>query len=130
MYTSQDENSWHLSNYLHHQDQLEKQWENTMIEKQEAVVELAVKLIKHEVDDELFNWVFTEYLENGEDDEICFRMDLELINMSEGTLVYEEEDIIASALEGACKSLYDCELDEITNCDPRGLVNQVLKGLE
>ena len=130
MYTSQDENTFYLNQHEHNEMLREQQWENTMIEKQDAVVELAIKLIKHEVDDELFNWVFTEYLENGEDDEICFRMDLELINMSEGTLVYEEEDIIASALEGACKSLYDCELDEITNCDPRGLVNQVLKGLE
>jgi len=130
MYTSQDENTFYLNQHEHNEMLREQQWENTMIEKQDAVVELAIKLIKHEVDDELFNWVFTEYLENGEDDEICFRIDLELIADNERTLAYDEEDIIFSALTGACQSLYDCELDEILVKSKRAVVEEVLRRLK
>ena len=125
-----DSNTYYLSIYEHNQSILEQQWENTMVDKQEAVVELAIKLIKREVDDELFNWVFAEYLDDADvDDVVCFRIDLECIEYGERTLAYSKEDIVLSALEGACQSLYDCELDEITNCGTRGMVNQVLEGL-
>lgn len=125
-----DENTWHLNNYEHHQSTLEQQWEATMQEKQEAVVDLAIKLIKQETTPELFNWVFSEYIEDSEDTREHLYYVLEGLICEDVSDYYSESVILQMALEGACKSLYDCELDEIAPHGTRGLIKQVLEGLK
>jgi len=122
-----DGNSAALNTYLYQQDHLEQQWELTMKEKQEAVVELAIKLIKQETTPELFNWVFSSPI--SEDGDYDIRNDLQRILLDYNTLNYSEDYLITIALEGACQSLYDCELDEITFHAQPNLVKQVLEGL-
>ena len=125
-----DSNTFYLNQYEHNEMIREQQWENTMIEKQEAVVELAIKLIKREVDDELFNWVFAEYLDNEESDIDNFNFSLEMLICGDTSDYHLESDVIQCALDGSCKSLYDCELDEIVAYSAKGLTQQVLKGLK
>ena len=125
-----DENTWHLNNYEHHQSTLEQQWENTMQEKQEAVVELAISLIKQEVATEVFDWVFSAAIDDAHGTKAVFKDDLRLMLEGEDTDWFGEDYIIETALEGACRSLYDCELDEITPHGTRGMIKQVLEGLK
>lgn len=124
-----DSNTHYLNEYEYNQDILEKEWEATMQEKQDAVVELAVKLIKKDVDDELFNWVFSEYTHT--DDIQFFYDDLDSLVRGDSLEWYESSELVAVALEGACKSLYDCELDEIIGDGEfiSSLVDEVVGGL-
>jgi hypothetical protein len=124
MYTSLDENTFYLNQYEHNKLILEQQWENTMQEKQEAVVELTIKLIKREVDDELFNWVFSEYADDED-----FLIDLEAIAAGI-TPDWSRSQIILDTLEGSCQSLYDCELDEILVKSRRAVIEEVLRSFE
>ena len=125
-----DGNSAALNTYLYQQDKLEEQWEATMKDKQEAVVDLAIKLIKQETTQELFNWVFCDYLEGLTDhDTSLFYSDLQAIVYGLDTEYYHKNEVISDSLEGACMSLYDCELDEIEYHAQPSLVKQVLEGL-
>lgn len=123
-----DGNSAALNTYLDQQDYLEQQWGLTMKDKQEAVVDLAIKLIKQETAPELFNWVFSSYVDDESFSDL-FIHDIKLLNLGYPTRAYSESQIIEDALEGACMSLYDCELDEITFHAQPSLVKQVLEGL-
>lgn len=121
-------NTQALSDYEHNQDLLDKQWELALPNKQEAVVELAIKLIKQETTPELFNWVFSEYIDS--DDINLFYDDLTFIQIESTPIWFTESEIVLSALEGACLSLYDCELDEIVPHSVDLLIKQVLEGLK
>ena len=121
-------NTQALSDYEYNQDLLEQQWELDLPNKQEAVVELAIKLIKQETTVELFNWVFSEYVDS--DDVNMFYEDLEDLVTGNVLTNYYIDDIINPAIEGACLSLYDCELDEIITHSVSGLIKQVLDGLK
>jgi hypothetical protein len=123
-----DSNTFYLNEYEHSQSILETQWENTMKEKQEAVVELAIKLIKQETTVELFNWVFSEYVDS--DDINLFYDDLAAIQTGSLPIWFDKTYIIPVALEGSCMSLYDCELDEIVPHGVDLLIKQVLEGLK
>jgi hypothetical protein len=123
-----DGNSAALNTYLDQQDYLEQQWGLTMKDKQEAVVDLAIKLIKQETAPELFNWVFCDYLDTDNDE--AFYNDLQAILYGLDTKYYHKNEIISDSLEGACMSLYDCELDEITFHAQPNLLKQVLEGLK
>lgn len=117
-----------LNNYEHNQLILEQQWELTMKEKQEAVVELAIKLLKQETTPELFNWVFCDYLDTDNDE--AFYNDLQAILYGLDTKAYHKHDIVSDSLTGACMSLYDCELEEIEYHAQPNLVKHVLEGLK
>lgn len=127
MYQLEDGNTVALNNYLHNQDILEQQWELDLPNKQEAVVELAIKLIKQETTPELFNWVFSEYVDS--DDINLFYDDLDDLVNGRVLTNYYIDDIVILALEGACMSLYDCELEEIEFHAQPNWVNMVLEGL-
>ena len=123
-------NTQALSDYEHNQDLLDKQWELALPNKQEAVVELAIKLIKQETTVELFNWVFSDYIDDSE--ETCEHLYYVLEGLTCGDVsdYYSESTILQIALEGACQSLYDCELEEIELHAQRNWVKMVLEGLK
>jgi hypothetical protein len=123
-------NTQALSDYEYNQDLLAKQWELDLPNKQEAVVELAIKLIKQETTTELFNWVFSDYIDDSE--ETCEHLYYVLEGLTCGDVsdYYSESTILQMALEGACMSLYDCELDEIAPHNISVLTKKVLAGLK
>lgn len=109
-----DGNSAALNTYLYQQDKLEEQWEATMKDKQEEVMDLAVKLLTLDCNQELFCWVFCEYLDKEDDEVDSFYGKLETLNTSGDYLAIEGMGGIArTALEGACESLFDTEFDVI-----------------
>lgn len=123
-----DSNTHYLNGYEHNQSLQETQRENAIPEKQEAVVELAIKLLKNEVTPELFSWVFCDYLDKDEDSEVeTFYNDMRII--IEGGNTFTRHEIISDALTGACQSLYDCELEEIELHAQRNWGKMVLEGL-
>lgn len=125
-----DSNTHYLNEYEVNSALLEQQWQVSLPEKQEAVVELAIKLIKQEAVTELFDWVFSEYIEDGEETSEHLYWVLECLTSGDTSDYYSESQVIQMALEGACKSSYDCGLDEITPHGTCGLIKQVLDGVK
>ena len=109
-----DSNTNYLNNYEHNQTILEKEWETTLKDKQEEVMDLAVKLLTLDCNQELFCWVFCGYLDKEDDEVDSFYGKLETLNTSGGYLAIEGIGGIArTALEGSCESLFDTEFDVI-----------------
>ena len=116
-----DSNTYHLNNYEHNQVMLEKQWELSLPEKQEAVIEYAKKLMEGLVDKEEFRWVFAEYYEDSDFDGDIYVDGFEeaLDNWNMGLHPASELEyemlwrIIHSAIDGAAQILYDVEWEDL-----------------
>ena len=79
--------------------------------KQQDVIELAVKLLKLEVEDDVFMSVFGEPLLviGGE----CFFDDLALIQLGQDHCRWQDKYIIYPAINGACKVLFNTNFSAI-----------------
>lgn len=116
-----DSNTHYLNSYEHNQSLLEQQWELSLPEKQEAVIDYAIKIMEGLVSNEEFNYVFSEFYEDSDDDGdiytdgFCEALD----NWSQGLSPKDELEaeilykIAHSSLEGASKNLYDIEWEEL-----------------
>lgn len=124
-----DGNTAALNTYLYQQDKLGEQWEITLKDKQEEAIDLAVKLLTLDCNQELFCWVFCEYLNEEENDVDAFYSKLEELSTSKGYLDIEGIGEIARvALSGACESLFDTEFDVIfENQSDWCVLNEVFK---
>ena len=104
-----DSNTHYLNEYEINCVLLEQQWGLDLPNKQEAVMDLAVKLLTLDCNQELFNWVFCQYLDQGDD---TFYNKLEELTASRSHLgITGIREIATTALDGACKSLFDTEFD-------------------
>lgn len=121
MYQLEDGNTAALNDYLHTQDQLEfRDYLNKSL-KQESVIEYAIKIMEGLVSNQEFNYVFAEFYEDSDDDGdiytdgFCEALD----NWGDGVLPRDEREaemlykIAHTALEGASKTLYDVEWEEL-----------------
>lgn len=124
-----DSNTYYLNQYEHNQSILEEQWEITLKDKQDEAIDLAVKLLTLDCNQELFCWVFCEYLNEEENDVDAFYNKLEELSTSKGYLTIEGiGEIARTALEGACESLFDTEFDVIfENQSDWCVVNELFK---
>lgn len=116
-----DGNTAALNDYLHNQDTLEQQWEIDLPNKQETVIEYAIKIMEGLVSNEEFNYVFAEFYEDSDDDGdiyadgFCEALD----NWGDGVPPKDESEaemlykIAHISLEGASQTLYDVEWEEL-----------------
>lgn len=116
-----DSNTHYLNSYEHNQSLLEQQWELSLPEKQEAVIDYAIKIMEGLVSNEEFNYVFSEFYEDSDDDGdiytdgFCEALD----NWGDGVPPEDELEaemlykIAHSSLEGAAQTLYDVEWEEL-----------------
>jgi hypothetical protein len=133
-------NTQALSDYEHNQSLLEQQWKSSKPEKCEQVVDYATKLMEGLVSNQEFNWVFTRfYIDSDEDGDVYsddFTKTLRLWNLGEDLTPEQTEqikDIALSALEGASHILFDVELDELSTWSTgedytRLMIKQVIYG--
>lgn len=116
-----DSNTHHLSIYECDLALLERQWEIDLPNKQEAVIEYAIKIMEGLVSNEEFNYVFAEFYEDSDDDGdiytdgFCEALDNWSMGFSpkdelEAEMLYK---IAHSSLEGAAQNLYDIEWEEL-----------------
>ena len=116
-----DGNTAALDTYLHNQDALEQQWEFSLPEKQEAVIEYAIKIMEGLVDSEEFAWVFSEYYEDSDFDGDIYVDGFEeaLDNYNLGNPPSEELEyemlwkIAHTALSGASEINYDTSFEDL-----------------
>lgn len=116
-----DSNTHYLNSYEHNQSLLEQQWELSLPEKQEAVIDYAIKIMEGLVSNEEFNYVFSEFYEDSDDDGDIYTNDFNearnnwlLGNSPEDELEAEMLWKIAhSSLEGASQLLYDTEFESL-----------------
>ncbi len=116
-----DSNTHYLNEYEINSVLLEQQWELSLPEKQEAVIEYAIKIMDGLVDFEEFAWVFAEYYEDSDFDGNIYVDVFEeaLGNLNLGHPPSDEIEcemlwkIAHSALSGASQILYDIEFDEL-----------------
>ena len=121
MYQLEDGNTAALNDYLHNQDTLEQQWEIDLPNKQEAVIEYAIKIMEGLVSNEEFNYVFAEFYEDSDfDGDIYIDGFSEALdnwclgNPPQDEIEYEMLwKIVHSSLEGASQILYDIEFEEL-----------------
>ena len=112
-----DSNTHYLNEYEHNQAILEKDWELSKPEKQEAVIAYAIKIMVRLVPEEVSHWVFKEYYVENDDGENIYNSDfteaLENWNLGfceDTVMIYT---IAEKALTMACELLYDVEIDEV-----------------
>lgn len=112
-----DSNTHYLNEYEHNQAILEKDWELSKSEKQEAVIAYAIKIMVRLVPEEVFHWVFKDYYVENDDGENIYNSDFTeaLDNWNFGfcehsVMIYT---IAEKALTMACELLYDVEVDEV-----------------
>lgn len=111
-----DENSWYLNEYMFQQDKLEEDWIMSLEEKQDKVVELAVKIIQQDVNNETFCIAFEqEFLQTDEDEAILFQVLEDLVgnNDASGYDPDLQDFVVELVLEAACFCLYDTNLDDV-----------------
>ena len=116
-----DSNTHYLNEYEINSALLEQQWELDLPNKQEAVIEYAIKIMEGLVSNEEFNYVFAEFYEDSDDDGdiytdgFCEALD----NWGDGVPPEDELEaemlykIAHSSLEGAAQNLYDIEWEEL-----------------
>lgn len=116
-----DSNTHYLNEYEINSVLLEQQWELSLPEKQEAVIEYAIKIMDGLVDFEEFAWVFAEYYK---DSDFYGNIYVDVFEEALGNwnLGYPPSDeiecemlwkIAHSALSGASQILYDIEFDKL-----------------
>lgn len=116
-----DSNTHHLSIYECDLALLERKWELDLPNKQEAVIEYAIKIMEGLVSNEEFNYVFAEFYEDSDDDEDIYNAEFVEArnnwllgdspeNELEAEMLYK---IAHTALEGASQNLYDIEWEEL-----------------
>jgi hypothetical protein len=116
-----DSNTHHLNEYEINSALLEQQWELDLPNKQEAVIEYAIKIMEGLVSNEEFNYVFAEFYEDSDDDGdiytdgFCEALDNWSMGFNpkdelEAEMLYK---IAHSSLEGAAQNLYDIEWEEL-----------------
>lgn len=111
-----DENSWYLNEYMFQQDKLEEDWIMSLEEKQDKVVELAVKIIQQDVNNETFCIAFEqEFLQTDEDEVTLFQVLEDLVGITDASGYDPElqDFVVELALEAACFCLYDANLDDV-----------------
>ena len=116
-----DSNTHHLNEYEINSALLEQQWELDLPNKQEAVIEYAIKIMEGLVDSEEFAWVFSEYYEDSDFDGNVYvdGFDEALDNYNLGNPPSDELEyemlwkIAHTALDGASQILYDIEFEEL-----------------
>lgn len=116
-----DSNTHHLNEYEINSALLGQQWELDLPNKQEAVIEYAIKIMEGLVSNEEFNYVFAEFYEDSDDDGDIYNA--EFVEARNNWLLgYSPEDeleaemlykIAHTALEGASQNLYDVEWEEL-----------------
>jgi hypothetical protein len=110
-------NTHYLNEYEHNQALLEKDWELSKSEKQEAVIAYAIKIMVRLVPEEVFHWVFKDYYVENDDGENIYNSDFTeaLDNWNFGFCEYSVMiyTIAEKALTMACELLYDVEVDEV-----------------
>lgn len=128
-----DSNTFHLNNYEHNQVILENQWEASLPEKREAVIEYAQKIMERLVDSKEFAYVFSEYYEDRDFyvDTYVEGFDEALDNWNAGIDPTDEVEyamlwsIARTALQGASEMLYDVEMDELFD-DVKGAIKETI----
>ena len=116
-----DSNTHHLNEYEINSALLEQQWELDLPNKQEAVIDYAIKIMEGLVDSEEFAWVFSEYYEDSDFDGNVYvdGFDEALDNYNLGNPPSDELEyemlwkIAHTALDGASQILYDIEFEEL-----------------
>jgi hypothetical protein len=116
-----DSNTHYLNEYEINSVLLEQQWELDLPNKQEAVIEYAIKIMEGLVSNEEFNYVFAEFYEDSDDDGDIYNTDF--IEARNNWLLGDppEDELEAemlwkiahSALEGASQLLYDIEFESL-----------------
>lgn len=116
-----DSNTHHLSIYECDLALLERKWELDLPNKQEAVIEYAIKIMEGLVSNEEFNYVFAEFYEDSDDDGdiytdgFCEALDNWNMGITEqgGTEYDMLWSITHSALEGASQIIYDISFEDL-----------------
>lgn len=116
-----DSNTHYLNEYEINSVLLEQQWELDLPNKQEAVIDYAIKIMEGLVSNEEFNYVFAEFYEDSDvdgdiyTDGFCEALD----NWNSGVAPESELEaemlykIVHTALDGASQTLYDIEWEEL-----------------
>lgn len=108
-----DYNTVSLEAFEHEQDRLEREWWHSLQEKQDKTVDLAVKILRQDVDSYTFGITFdAEYLDVDDDKEEELYTALDFL--VEGELPEDEEYHLAElALDGAAFCLYGLSKEEL-----------------
>lgn len=124
-----DENTYYLNQYENKQDILEEEWNMTLSEKKEKVIEFAIKIIEGSVDCTVFDLAFEKtFFFSDESYEVFGEQRSKLLIGEDGDEATQRA-IIEQALETSCFCLYDTDLDDVfTNINwPINLVNKHFK---
>lgn len=120
MYQLEDGNTAALHEHHIMMDLLEKEWELSLPEKQEAIIEYAIKILRQDVVSDEFDWAMCEYIDIHSDDEsytLEFNEALDNWNLNlkpSDELEYEMLwKICHSSLSAASEILYDIEFEEL-----------------
>lgn len=116
-----DSNTHYLNDYEHNQSLQATQWENSLPEKREAVIEYAIKIMEGLVDNKEFNYVFNEFYEDSDFDGDIYTdaFDEALDNWNRGVAPSDELEaemlwkIAFTALDGASHLLYDIDFEDL-----------------
>lgn len=116
-----DSNTHYLNDYEHNQCLQVTQWELSLPEKQEAVIEYSKKIMEGLVDKKEFNYVFHEFYEDSDfDGDIytdAFEEALDNWNMGIAPSCELESEMLwkitFTALDGASHILYDTDFEDL-----------------
>lgn len=124
-----DENTYYLNQYENKQSVLEEEWNMSLPEKREKVIEFAIKIIEGSVDCTVFDLAFEKtFFFDEEAYELFTEQRAKLIIGEDGDEVTQRV-IIEQALETSCFCLYDTDLDDVfTSINyPINIVNKHFK---
>ncbi len=116
-----------LNNYELKQELLEKQWGYDLANKQEAVIELAKKILSEDTDTNTFDLAFQSFRESDDEWEILISS-LEQIQSDTISDQKMAEFLVGLALDAAAYCLYSAELQELysDDCGEKCMINRVL----
>lgn len=120
MYQLEDGNTSTLHEHHIMMDLLEKEWELSLPNKQEAVIEYAIKILRQDVVSDEFDWAMCEYIDIHSDDESYTpefneALDNWILGISpQSELEYDMLwSVTHSALDGAAQILYDMSFEDL-----------------
>jgi len=118
-----------LGNYELKQDQLEKAWEATLIDKRQAVIDLAKKILNQDVDKYTFETAFSTHYDF--DDDVDYEILISSLTEIESETCIDVQlmtFLAGLALDGAVYCLYDIPLSELYSegYGERNMIKEVL----